>query len=89
MEELSKDYLKGFNHGYDLQKHDHEVLDEILKIPQVDNEYFEGLKDGKPEYEKAQTKGIDKNINTWEKERLRTLYPNKPIKDKDRDKEAE
>lgn len=52
METPSPGYLKGFNHGYDLQKHDPELLEEILKIPQDDNKYYDGLKDSKSEFEK-------------------------------------
>ncbi|MEM9678876.1 MAG: hypothetical protein AAF901_01020 [Bacteroidota bacterium] len=75
MTTLSPDYLKGFNHGYELQKHDPELLEEILKIPQDDNLYYDGLKDGQSEFEKEKKQVVDKEVNKWEKEHLDILYP--------------
>lgn len=48
----SENYLKGFNHGYFLQKYEPDLLHDILKTPQVDHDYVAGLTDGKGELDK-------------------------------------
>ena len=83
MERSSPDYLKGFNHGYELQKHDPELLEEILKIPQDDNQYYDGLKEGKAEFDKE--KEQTKNLDDWEKDRLGKLYKESSSRVKNQD----
>lgn len=69
-----KNYTKGFNAGYLLEKHEPALLKQILATPQdKDNDYVDGLQDGKKQHDKelnkekfiaqmkqAQEKGKDK-----------------------------
>lgn len=48
-------YIKGFNHGYYLIKHNPELLKSILQS-KSDNEYFKGLNDGSKVIEKEKIK---------------------------------
>ncbi|WP_163381388.1 hypothetical protein [Cyclobacterium sp. SYSU L10401] len=60
----SENYLKGFNHGYFLQKYEPDLLHDILKTPQVDHDYVAGLTDGKSELDKEVLKETGReNIN--------------------------
>lgn len=45
-------YIKGFNHGYLLAKHEPELLTKITVRPNEQSDYFNGLVGGKEEYEK-------------------------------------
>lgn len=68
--EISEQYLKGFNNGYLLRKHDPVLAKHIIAGASGPSEYLSGLKDGNKEYErelelklqqyKAQTKGRKK-----------------------------
>lgn len=53
-EELTVDphYLKGFNNGYLLAKHEPELAGQLTANPNDHNPYFKGLVGGKQEYEK-------------------------------------
>lgn len=53
-EELNIDphYLKGFNNGYLIAKHDPQLAAELSKHQNDQNPYFNGLIGGKQEYEK-------------------------------------
>jgi hypothetical protein len=51
MEILDEKYLKGFNSGYLLSKHDPELLDKLLKSPN-DNEYIKGMNMGKKQHDR-------------------------------------
>lgn len=65
-----KNYTKGFNAGYLLEKHEPELIKQIMAAPQgKENDYFTGLQDGKKQYDKekfitqmkqAQEKGKDR-----------------------------
>lgn len=39
-------FIKGFNHGYILQGNEADLLENVLKTPNDQNEYFQGLKWG-------------------------------------------
>lgn len=45
-------YIKGFNHGYTLAKHEPELATQLTAQPNEHNEYFKGFVGGKNEYEK-------------------------------------
>lgn len=45
-------YLKGFNNGYQLAKHEPALAAQLTKNPNEHNAYFKGLAGGKQEYEK-------------------------------------
>jgi hypothetical protein len=53
-EEIKVDpqYLKGFNNGYFLSKHEPDVMAKIVVHANDHNEYFKGLVSGKQEYER-------------------------------------
>ncbi|MBE2288968.1 MAG: hypothetical protein IAE95_05395 [Chitinophagaceae bacterium] len=53
-DELTVDpqFLRGFNNGYLLAKHEPELAVQLTTRPNDHNEYFKGLVGGKAEYEK-------------------------------------
>lgn len=53
-EQINPLYLKGFNAGYTLNKHDPELLDSLLKSGNSNNEYFKALQAGKKQYDLEQ-----------------------------------
>ena len=57
----SENYMKGFNHGYLLQKYEPDLLHDILKTSQVDHDYVAGLTDGKSELDKEVLKETNKD----------------------------
>lgn len=46
-----KEYIKGFNSGYLLSKHDPELLEKILKTPN-DSGYLKGMETGKKQHDR-------------------------------------
>ena len=50
-EDVDALYLKGFNNGYLLAKHDPELAAKLIAQPNGQNLYFKGLVSGKNEYE--------------------------------------
>jgi len=88
----SENYLKGFNHGYFLQKYEPDLLHDILKTPQVDHEYVAGLTDGKSELDKEVLKETNKDdlqelIDPFEERLNAEGNKETPQKDKRFDKE--
>jgi len=55
METVKEKYLKGFNHAYLLKQHKPQLIDSILNTAS-NNDYIQGLKDGKHIYEQQKTK---------------------------------
>ena len=51
MSNQDKLYIKGFNSGYLLAKHEPELLTKIVKNVSPANDFVEGLYSGKQEYE--------------------------------------
>ena len=45
-------YIKGFNHGYLLAKHEPDLAAQLTEQPNAHSEYFQGLTYGKQEYDK-------------------------------------
>lgn len=91
--EPSREYLNGFNHGYFLHKYEPELLEDVLKSPQVDNQYFEGLKDGKAEFNKELSLVKDNptfpDLTDAFEERLNQSSKNNSEKEKGTDREPE
>ena len=54
--EPSEKYVKGFNNGYLLAKHEPALLSEISRTLKSSNEYIEGIFSGKEQYEIEQTR---------------------------------
>lgn len=52
MEQSEELYKKGFNNGYLLAKHEPELINKLMKESNPGNEYFDGLRLGKKEYER-------------------------------------
>jgi hypothetical protein len=69
-------YIKGFNDGYLLAKHEPALSEQLSANPNEHNEYFNGLIGGKAEYEKE--------VREWSK----SFSRNSPAKD-DRDIDLE
>ena len=63
MEKQELDFIKGFNNGYLLAKHEPELVNKLIKNPANDNEYMKGLAFGHEEYEmeKNQNKSKDQS----------------------------
>ncbi len=57
-------YLKGFNNGYLLAKHEPKLATQLTAKPNEHNPYFKGLVSGKQEYDREArewAKGFSKN----------------------------
>jgi hypothetical protein len=52
MEDQDKQYIKGFNVGYLLSKHDPQLLEQLLKSPNKGNEYFQGVSHGQQQHDR-------------------------------------
>lgn len=57
---INPQYLKGFNHAYLLTRHKPELIRQLLNNP-IDNEYFQGIKDGNRTFEQEQLKNKTQN----------------------------
>lgn len=51
MEKNEQDYIKGFNSGYLLSKHEPELLAKLLKGDNV-HQYIQGMQAGKKQYDR-------------------------------------
>lgn len=71
-EHIDQKYIKGFNNGYVLAKHEPDLMAQLTANPNEHSEYFKGLLAGKDEY--------DKEMREWAK----SFSKNHPEKD-DRD----
>ena len=52
MEEQEEHYIKGFNNGYLLAKHEPDLAGQLTAYPNAENAYFGGLTEGKAQYER-------------------------------------
>lgn len=52
---LTPYYIKGFNNGYFLAEHNPTLTEQLIRT-ETDNDYIQGLKDGKKTYELEQQK---------------------------------
>lgn len=57
---IDKQYIKGFNHGYLIAKHDPELAKKVIKPDNNRTEYLKGLISGKQEYRLEKTLGLSK-----------------------------
>ncbi|HVX00841.1 MAG TPA: hypothetical protein VHA52_10465 [Candidatus Babeliaceae bacterium] len=53
-EEKEAQYIKAYNNGYMLEKHEPELLGKILKSVKKDNPYFEALQEGQRQQQREQ-----------------------------------
>jgi len=58
--EISKEYVKGFNNGYLLRKHQPMLMKNLEQGIKGDSPYVQGLKDGNVEYEKELNQKLEK-----------------------------
>jgi len=77
MEMQDEMYIKGFNHGYTLAKHDPDLM-RSLAATTGKGDYLQGLKDGKEQFELEQKK--EKDIEAY---KARIHKNNEPSKDKE------
>lgn len=59
--EATKNYVKGFNNGYLLSHHAADLADTVIDRLEGTEDYLQGLKDGKQQYEKE----LDKELSRW------------------------
>ncbi len=64
-EEGMKHFQKAFNAGYQLSKHEPQLMKQILQSPNQENSYLNAMKAGNKQYEKD--KFIDQIKQTQEK----------------------
>jgi len=53
-ESVHPQYLKGFNDAYLLAQHKPQLIEQLLKVA-TENDYFQGMKDGKYTFEQEQS----------------------------------
>ena len=71
MEEPTPRQLKGFNAGYELAKHEPELLAQLEKSLNGDSEYIQGLQFGKKQYDREMLLDQLKQSQKINKERKR------------------
>jgi len=59
--EISREYVKGFNNGYLLRKHQPMLMKDLEQGIKGDSPYVQGLKDGNGEYEKELNRKLELN----------------------------
>lgn len=52
MDDEEQQFIKGFNAGYQLSKHEPELLERILKSPTEDVEYLHAMRLGKKQHDR-------------------------------------
>ena len=57
MEDQEKHFAKGFNAGYLLSQHEPDLLNQLLKSTNKENEYFQGLELGKKQQDRKKLLG--------------------------------
>lgn len=83
-DEISPEYIRGFNDGYLIAKHDPE-LSKQLKDLDADSTRMQGFQDGMREITKEKTQNI---YPKWLQNKSQLgIQKNDPVKDKDIDKE--
>lgn len=72
-EEPSKEFMKGYNHGYQLAKHEPELLEKVLKSQgsSTANDYNRAMAQGKTQYEHEKLVAEMKAIRERQKQILR------------------
>ncbi|RCR67530.1 hypothetical protein [Larkinella punicea] len=72
-EEPSKEFVKGYNHGYQLAKHEPELLDTLLKAQSgnVPTDYSRAMAQGKNQYEHEKLVAEMKAIRERQKQTIK------------------
>lgn len=72
-ENPSKEFVKGYNHGYQLAKHEPELLDKLLKSQSgnTPNDYSIAMAQGKNQYEHEKLVAEMKEIRERQKQTLK------------------
>ena len=72
-EEPSKEFVKGYNHGYQLAKHEPELLDKIIKSQSssTPNDYSRAMAQGKNQYEHEKLVAEMKAIRERQKQTIK------------------
>ena len=72
-EEPSPEFLKGYNHGYQLAKHEPELLDKILKSSNdnASNDYSKAMVHGKTQFEHEKLVAEMKAIRERQKQTIK------------------
>ena len=78
MDNTLKKYVQGFNASYLITDHKPKLIEALLEF-KINNDYFQGMKDGKLTLEKEKGKVLSKK-----KSRLQELKQNRP-KNRNRD----
>lgn len=60
--ELTDEYLKGFNHGYRLQRSGPELADTLINLKNPDSSWAKGVKDGQKQYDQERDRDISPEI---------------------------
>lgn len=71
-EEPSKEFVKGYNHGYQLAKHEPELLDKLLKSQSgnTPNDYSNAMVQGRNQYEQEKLVAEMKAIRERQKQTI-------------------
>ncbi len=81
--EPSQKYIEGFNSGYIIRKESPELAKKLIGSLKEQDDYIQGLKDGKQQFEKE----LDKEIHRWaEQHKENTSELPSPEKGKDKGK---
>lgn len=67
MERLEKLFIKGFNNGYMLAKHEPQMLDNLLREIRPNSSYIDGMKGGQLEYQQERLQNRVNEINKLNK----------------------
>ena len=72
-DEPSLEYIKGYNQGYQLSKHDPELLDKILQAQakEGDNEYIKAMRHGQGQHQQEKMVAEMKAIRERQKQIIR------------------
>ncbi|MFC5410873.1 hypothetical protein ACFPMF_16255 [Larkinella bovis] len=72
-EEPSKQFIRGYNHGYQLAKHEPELLDKILKSQSstTPNDYSRAMVQGKNQFEHEKLVAEMKAIRERQKQNIK------------------
>lgn len=67
MEKLEQLFIKGFNNGYMLAKHEPQMLDTLLREIRPNSSYIDGMKGGQLEYQQERLQNRVNEINQLNK----------------------
>ena len=72
-EEPSKEFLKGYNHGYQMAKHEPELLDKVLQAQSKNapNDYSRAMAQGKNQYQHEKLVAEMKAVRERQKQTIR------------------